>query len=154
MIAVLLTIYTAIVLVLFKLKLLKPRPYPIALIVVAGIFIVGGVVVAWALSAPISPKLVTSQYVVQLVPYVKGQVKTVHAQANQPMKKGDLLLEIDPAPYQYTVDQLQAQLKAAKANVEQAKAALTRIPPAASFKQTTIHSRQEWARVLAWLGEL
>ena len=39
------------------------------------------------------------------------------------MKKGDLLLEIDPAPYQYTVDQLQAQLKAAKANVEQAKAA-------------------------------
>jgi RsiW-degrading membrane proteinase PrsW (M82 family) len=89
MIAVLLIIYTAIVLVLFKLKLVKPRPYPIALIVVAGIFIVGGVVVAWALSAPISPKLVTSQYVVQLVPYVKGQVKTVHAQANQPMKKGD-----------------------------------------------------------------
>jgi multidrug resistance efflux pump len=123
MIAVLLTIYTAIVLVLFKLKLVKPRPYPIALIVVAGIFIVGGVVVAWALSAPISPKLVTSQYVVQLVPYVKGQVKAVHAQANQPMKKGDLLLEIDPAPYQYTVDQLQAQLKAAKANVEQAEAA-------------------------------
>ena len=107
MIAVLLIIYTAIVLVLFKLKLVKPRPYPIALIVVAGVFIVGGVVVAWALSAPISPKLVTSQYVVQLVPYVKGQVKAVHAQANQPMKKGDLLLEIDPAPYQYTVDQLQ-----------------------------------------------
>ena len=73
MIAVLLTIYTAIVLVLFKLKLVKPRPYPIALIVVGGIFIVGGVVVAWVLSAPISPKLVTSQYVVQLVSYVKGQ---------------------------------------------------------------------------------
>ena len=123
MIAVLLSIYTAIVLVLFKLKLVKPRPYPIALIVVAGIFIVGGVVVAWALSAPISPKLMTTQYVVQLVPYVKGQVKTVHAQANQQMKKGDLLLQIDPAPYQYTVDQAQAQLKAAKANVEQATAA-------------------------------
>ena len=123
MIAVLLTIYTAIVLVLFKLKLIKPRPYPIALVVVAGVFIVGGIVVAWALSAPISQQLVTSQYVVQLVPYVKGQVKTVHAKANQPVKKGDLLLEIDPAPYQYTVDQLQAQLKAAKANVEQASAA-------------------------------
>jgi membrane fusion protein (multidrug efflux system) len=68
-------------------------------------------------------KLVTSQYVVQLVPYVKGQVKTVHAQANQPMKKGDVLLEIDPAPYQFAVDQLEAQLKGAKANVEQAQAA-------------------------------
>jgi multidrug efflux pump subunit AcrA (membrane-fusion protein) len=123
MIAVLLTIYTGIVLVLFKLKLVKPRPYPIALVIIAGIFIVGGVVVAWTLSAPISPKLVTSQYVVQLVPYVKGQVKTVHAQPNEPMKKGDLLLEIDPAPYQYTVNQLDAQLKAARANVEQAQAA-------------------------------
>jgi multidrug resistance efflux pump len=26
-----------------------------------------------------------------------------YAQANQSLKKGDLLLEIDPAPYQYTI---------------------------------------------------
>jgi multidrug resistance efflux pump len=39
-----------------------------------------------------------------------------------PLKRGDLLLEIDPTPYQNTVDQVQAQLKAAKANVDQAKA--------------------------------
>ena len=123
MIAVLLTIYTAIVLVLFKLKLLKPRPYPIALVVVAGVFVIGGVVVVWMLSAPISTKIVTSQYVVALVPYVKGQVLRVHAQANQPMKKGDLLLEINPEPYQNTVDQLEAQLKAANSNVEATQAA-------------------------------
>jgi multidrug resistance efflux pump len=123
MIAVLVTIYTAVVLVLFKLKLVKPRPYPIALTALVGIFMIGGVVVAWTLSAPISPRLVTTQYVVQLVPYVKGQVKAVYAQANQPMKRGDVLLEIDPAPYQYTVDQRDAQLKAAKASVEEAQAA-------------------------------
>jgi membrane fusion protein (multidrug efflux system) len=123
MIAVLVTIYTAIVLALFKFRVLKPRPYPIVLVALAGLFVIGGVVVAWTLSAPISSKLVTSQYVVVLVPYVKGQVKTVHAQANQPMKKGDLLLEIDPEPYQYTVNQREGQLRAAKANVEQAQAA-------------------------------
>jgi len=66
--------------------------------------------------------LVTSQYVVQLVPYVKGQVKTVHAQANTPMKKGEVLLEIDPAPYQYAVDQLEAQLQKSKASVDEAQA--------------------------------
>jgi multidrug resistance efflux pump len=60
---------------------------------------------------------------VALVPYVKGQVKSVHAQANQPVKKGDLLLQIDPEPYQYTVNQREGQLRAAKANVEQAQAA-------------------------------
>jgi multidrug resistance efflux pump len=69
------------------------------------------------LCAPMSGDLVTSQYVIQLVPYVKGQVQTVRAVANQPMKKGDLLLEINPAPYRHTVDQLEAQFEAAKQTV-------------------------------------
>jgi multidrug resistance efflux pump len=90
---------------------IKPQPYLIAGIIVAGILMLGGIVVAWMQSAPITEKLVASQYVVQLVPYAKGQVKTVYAQANTPMKQGDLLLEIDPAPYKYAVDQLEAQLK-------------------------------------------
>jgi len=93
---------------------------------VAGVLMIGGVVVAWTLSSPISSKLVTSQYVIQLVPYVKGQVKAVHAQPNQPMKKGDLLLEIEPAPYQYTVNQFQAALEQAKAAVANAKANLSK----------------------------
>jgi multidrug resistance efflux pump len=124
MIAFLLTMYTTVVLVLFKLKLLKPRPYPIACTIVAGVLIIGGVFVAWMLCAPMSPKVVTTQYVVQLVPYVKGQVKKVYAQPNQPIKKGDLLLEINPEPYQYTLNQVQAQLDAAKENVQQARAGL------------------------------
>jgi multidrug resistance efflux pump len=124
MIAFLLVVYTSVVLVLFKFKLLKPRPYPIACTFVAGVLLIGGVFVAWMLCAPMSPKVVTTQYVIQLVPYVKGQVLKVHAQANQPVKKGDLLLEINPAPYQYTVNQLQAQLKVANANVKEAQAGL------------------------------
>jgi multidrug resistance efflux pump len=82
------------------------------------------VVAFWHLDAPMSSRVVTTQYVVQLVPYVKGQVKKVCAPANQPLKKGDLLLEIDPAPYRYAADQLQAQLLAAEQSVQQAAAAL------------------------------
>jgi multidrug resistance efflux pump len=78
----------------------------------------------WHLAAPMSSRVVTTQYVVQLVPYVKGQVKKVCAQANQPLKKGDLLLEIDPAPYQYAVNQLEAQLAGAGDAVKQKQAAL------------------------------
>jgi multidrug resistance efflux pump len=122
-IAFLIVIYTAVVLVLFRVLKIKPTPFLIAGILLAGVFMIGGVVVVWASSSPVSSKLVTTQYVIQLVPYVKGQVKSVRAQANQPIKKGDLLLEIESAPYQYTVDQVEAQLKAAKANVDQAKAA-------------------------------
>jgi multidrug resistance efflux pump len=124
MIAFLIIVYTGLVLVLFKVLRIRPTAYIIASILVAGVLMIGAVVVVWALSAPITDKLVTSQYVVQLVPYVKGQVKAVYAQANQPMKKGDVLLEIDPAPYQFTVSQVEAQLNAAKANVKQAEAGL------------------------------
>ncbi|WP_417749952.1 HlyD family secretion protein [Rosistilla oblonga] len=122
MIAFMLTIYVAVVVLLFKMKLVKPNPYPIALILVAGIFVIGGPAVAWTLSAPVSPRVVTTQYVVQLVPYVKGQVAKVHAQANVPMKKGDLLLEINPTPYQNALDQATAQLQAAREGLKQAEA--------------------------------
>jgi hypothetical protein len=122
MIAFLIIVYTGVVLVLFKVFHLKPTPYLIASMVLAGVLMIGGVVVWWTQSAPLTGQLVTTQYVVQLVPYVKGQVKAVYAEANRPMRKGDLLLEIDPAPYQYTVDQLEAQLKVSKANVEEAQA--------------------------------
>ncbi len=125
MIAFLVIVYVAIVLVLFKVLHIKPTAYLIASMIVVGVFMIGGVVVVWTQSAPITDKMVTSQYVVQLVPYVKGQVKTIYAQALQPMKRGELLLEIDPAPYEYTVRQVEAQLATSKANVKQAEAALT-----------------------------
>jgi hypothetical protein len=75
MIAVLVILYTGVVLVLFKLKLVKPRPFPIAWVVVAGILLIGGVVVAWTLGAPLSSRVVTTQYVIQLVPYVKDPLQ-------------------------------------------------------------------------------
>ena len=124
MIALLVIIYTAVVIVAFKVLRIQPTAFRIAGFLLAGVLMIGGVVVAWTLSAPISEKVVTTQYVIQLVPYVKGQVKTVEAQSNKPMKKGDLLLQIDPAPYQYTVNQLQASLAQAKAGVASANAQL------------------------------
>jgi multidrug resistance efflux pump len=122
MIAFLIIVYTLLVVVLFKLKLLRPRPVPIAAIVTVGVFLIGGIAVWWLLSAPMSHRVVASQYVVQIVPYVKGQVKKLHALPNQPVRKGDLLLEIEPAPYQYTVNQLTAQLRASEENVKQGQA--------------------------------
>jgi multidrug resistance efflux pump len=142
MIAFLTIIYTAIVVVLFKLKVLKPRPVPIAGCVVAGVLILGTVVVAWFLSAPMSSRVVTTQYVVQLVPYVKGQVLKVHAQANVPVKKGALLLEINPEPYQNTVDQVQAQLKSAQANVKQSQAGVESNQANVAIKKTGIVQAQ------------
>src|SRR5262245_7803767 len=122
MIAFLTIIYVGLLLVIFRLFKLKPTPFVVAGAITSGVFILGGVIVTWFQSAPMSEKLETTQYVVELVPYVKGQVLKVAAKPNDPVKKGDLLLEIDPAPYQYTVDQVSSQLNAAKAGVKQAEA--------------------------------
>ena len=84
MIAFLIIVYVAVVLVLFKILHIKPTAYIIASMIVAGVFMIGGVVVVWTQSAPITDKMVTSQYVVQLVPYVKGQVKSIYAQRISP----------------------------------------------------------------------
>jgi multidrug resistance efflux pump len=133
MITFLIICYAGIVLALFKMKLVKPRPLPIAIMVVVGILVLGGIAVGWFMCAPMSSRVVTFQYVIQLVPYVKGQVLKVHAEANVPVKKGALLLEINPEPYQYTLNKVQAQLQSAKENVEQQKAALA----AAKFNVST-----------------
>jgi hypothetical protein len=57
----------AVVLVLLVLRI-KPTAFLIAGILVAGVLMIRGVVVAWALSSPISEKLVTTQYVIPVVP--------------------------------------------------------------------------------------
>jgi multidrug resistance efflux pump len=48
--------------------------------------------------------------VVQIVPNVRGTVIEVPVEANQPLKKGDVLFKIDPTPFQIEVDRLRALL--------------------------------------------
>jgi RND family efflux transporter MFP subunit len=54
------------------------------------------------------------------VPNVAGEVIDVPVQANKPLKAGDVLFRIDPAPYAATVNQIRAQIKLAEINLERA----------------------------------
>ncbi len=59
-----------------------------------------------------------------VAPRVSGQVKQVHVQTNQKVQAGDLLVEVDPRDLQVQVDQKQAALKAAQANVDLLRASV------------------------------
>jgi multidrug resistance efflux pump len=75
-------------------------------------------------------------FVTEVVPRVQGTITKVAVEGNTIVKKGDILLEIDPKPYQLRVKQLEAQLSdtvaaaktlqqtfdASKANTSAAKA--------------------------------
>jgi len=124
MIAFLAIIYAAMITWVFKIMRIAPTAYLVAAAILSGVVIVGAVAAVWSQGAPLSEKIVTTQYVVELVSHVNGRVTAVDAQAYRPLKKGDLLLQIDPTEYQFKVAQLEAQLKAAQAAVRQAEAGL------------------------------
>ncbi|MFM0738760.1 multidrug transporter subunit MdtN [Paraburkholderia xenovorans] len=56
--------------------------------------------------------------VVHVAPQVGGRIVTLAVQENQRVAKGDLLFEIDPAPYRLAVAQAQADLEVARAALD------------------------------------
>lgn len=56
--------------------------------------------------------------VTQIAPQVDGIVTAVSVKDNEKVKSGQLLFELDPRPYAYAVDQLQAELVLARKEVK------------------------------------
>lgn len=110
MIVVLLNAYLALLFVLVKLRIVpfnlfwKVSPVLVFVLLLVGLFIP----MNWG--APQGAALVVRNSVA-IVPDVAGEVIDVPVAANQPLKAGDVLFLIDPAPFQAQVDAIQAQLK-------------------------------------------
>lgn len=130
--------YCLLVWLLLKLKIIKKltrgwKISPLIFFVICLIFLIFPM--QWG-----APKgnVNVFRYVVEIVPNVTGQVIEIPARPLQPMKKGDVLFQIDPQPFEDQVKQLEAALKeaqqvakslpaelsSAKAEVEQARAAV------------------------------
>jgi HlyD family secretion protein len=63
---------------------------------------------------------------VQVGSQVSGIIAKLHADFNAIVKKGQLLAELDPTPFQQTVDQRRADLEKAKVELRNAEISLTR----------------------------
>ncbi|SHK07422.1 HlyD family secretion protein [Hymenobacter psychrotolerans] len=73
-----------------------------------------------------------------ILPRVSGPVLEVKVDDNQSVKKGDILLTVDPADYQQRVNAAEAALAAAQANVVAARAAVGTAQANVSTAQATI----------------
>jgi multidrug resistance efflux pump len=65
-----------------------------------------------------SGRVTVTGRVVEVTPNVTGQITAIPVKPNLPVKSGDVLFQIDPAPFQYKVAQLKASLAAAKQQTE------------------------------------
>ena len=62
------------------------------------------------------------RHVVHIASQVSGPIQSVQVDNNQAVKSGDLLLTIDPAPFELAVDRAQAQLQRAREDLAAADA--------------------------------
>lgn len=119
---IVLVLYILLVWLLFsKLKLVKWGWTSGAVTVVIGAFIMA---IFLGLFNSLTPggRFVVVSRVVEVTPNVSGQVISVPAEVNVPVRAGAVLFQIDPTPYKHKVSQLEASLAQAQQQVKQLKA--------------------------------
>lgn len=119
--------YAALIWLVFaKLKLFR-LTLPVAIVLAAvGPLFAFYIILSMNNYHPSSTDARVFQRVVQITPHitVPGRVQAVTVQPNTPLKKGDVLFNIDPRPFQFEVNRLEAAVAAANQLVPQLKAAL------------------------------
>jgi multidrug resistance efflux pump len=126
---IILCLYVIAMWVIFsKFKLVRWGWLSGAVAIIIGMFILATFMGLFNYLTP-SGKVTVTGRVVEVTPNVSGEVIAIPVKPNVPVRTGDVLFQIDPAPYQYKVSQLQASLAAAeqqtkvlKSNYEQATA--------------------------------
>lgn len=125
--SVIFAIYAALIWLVFaRLKLIR-LSLPLAIILASvGPLFAFYVILSMNNHHPSSADARVFQRVVQISPHitVPGRVQSVTVQPNTPLKNGDVLFTIDPQPFQFEVNRLEAALAAASQSVPQLKAAL------------------------------
>jgi multidrug resistance efflux pump len=126
MAAIFLTYAGLIWLVFDKLRLLR-LSLPLAIVLAAvGPLFAFYVLVSMNNFHPSSSDARVFQRIVQVVPHITapGRVKEVMAQANAPLKKGDVIFIIDPQQFAFDVKRLEAAMAAAEQTVPQLKSSV------------------------------
>jgi multidrug efflux system membrane fusion protein len=88
---------------------------------------------------------VTAYYTANIKSRVDGQIMRVNFQEGQTVKEGDLLLVIDPRPYQVQLEQMQAQLFKDQASLRDARLNLDRyttLIPSGSIAQQQVDTQK------------
>src|ERR1700726_2866255 len=107
----------ALWLVFSRLKLVRWGWASGTVAVLVGAFILAVFLALFNYLTP-SGRVTVAGRVVEVIPNVTGQIIAIPVKTNVPVKAGDVLFQIDPAPFEYKVAQLKASLAGAKQQAE------------------------------------
>jgi multidrug resistance efflux pump len=114
----LLAIYSLFVwLIFFKFKWLAWTTTAAVIVVTIPVISLAGLILLLNVYAPSALDVQVVKYVVQVLPRVTGRVIEVPVEPNRLTRKGEVLFRIDPRPFQYEVDRLDAVLASTRADL-------------------------------------
>lgn len=76
------------------------------------------------LTIPLTPQAMATRTVTKVAPRISGQITAIYVRNNQLVRKGDVLFEIDPRPFQLAVEQARLNLAQATKNNAQLDASI------------------------------
>jgi multidrug resistance efflux pump len=151
MIIILLLYVVALWLAFSKFKVVRWGWLSGTVAVVVGAFILATFLALFNYLTP-SGKVTVTGRVIEVTPNVTGQIVAIPVKPNVPVKTSDVLFQIDPAPFQYKVSQLQASLAGAKqqaeilkSNYEQATANVTGLTAQRAYNEKRLADIQALA---------
>lgn len=124
----------------------KPNGKKLILIAVLLAGIIGGTYYWWHGRGKVSTDDATIEaHIIPIAPKVSGYVVELNVTDNQHVKKGDVILKIDPRDYQVALDQAQARLNNATATLAQRQHDLTATNVSAPSNLASAQSEVEGA---------
>ena len=143
----LILLYVSICYVVFKVFRLPVNQWSLATAALGGIVGIVLLLLIMNYNHPFTTNARIYFSVTPVLPGVRGRVLEVPAQANAPLKQGDVLFRLDPEPYEYVVFQKKAALAEAEQNVKQLKASLDQATAAADRANAQLElAQQEYDR--------
>ncbi len=148
--------YLACVYTAFKVIKIEVKPFTVAVAVVIGVFMLGGIVTIWKLASPVSGQMTLRRHVVQITPDVREFVTKVYVESNDLVKKDQPLFEISPERFQDNLDQATASLAAgelvvlqSEATVSKAEATIRKVDANTGIAKVQIETAKKTARSAA-----
>jgi multidrug resistance efflux pump len=121
MVEVLVILYSMLMFIVFKVLKVPLNKWTGTTAVLGGVVSIGFLLLMMGMYHPFTKEARIYTLTTPVLPTVKGRIIEVNVKTGDRIKTGDTLFRIDPEPFQYEVDRLEAELILAESNLADAE---------------------------------